>query len=176
MKKFAFFCVLALIGRGFSAPHLQKYLENDLELKRLAFELEKTMLSAKEMKIDNGFSLKLSTGTLTLQSQGDSMNVNFTPSLTASIPQANNLGATISSNIKIQNGENNTENTKISLSADIISGGRITRKVNLMKADRDVLEAKRDLQNRALEAEKEYYAELKNLFTAANYSFQNFLM
>lgn len=168
MKKLAFLCVMALIGRGFSAPNLQKYLENDLELKRLAFELEKTMLSAREMKIDNGFSLKLSTGTLTLQSQGDNMNVNFTPSLTASIPQANNLGATVSSNIKIQNGENNTENTKISLSADIISGGRITRKVNLMKADRDVLEAKRSLQNRALEAEKEYYTELKNLFTAAN--------
>ncbi len=168
MKKFVFLCVAVLGGLGFSKPNLQKYLENDLELKRLALELEKTTLSSKEIEIDNGFSMKLSTGTLTLQSQGDSMNVNFTPSFTASIPQANNLGATVSSNIKIQNGENNTENTKIALSADIISGNRITRKVNLMKAERDVLEAKRTLQNRALEAEKEYYTELKNLFTAAN--------
>ena len=167
MKKVVLFCVMALGGMGFSAPNLQKYLENDLELKRLALELEKTTLSAKEIKIDNGFSLQLSTGTLTLQQQGDTMNVNFMPSLTASIPQANNLGATVSSNIKIQNGENNTENTKISLSADIISGNRIIRKANLMKANRDVLEAKRALQNRALEAEKEFYTDLKELFTAA---------
>lgn len=151
----------------FAYPDLEKYLQNDLELKRLALEVKKTEIASQETIIDNGINVKLSTGTISLYSKDDNINVSFNPSITTSVPALSNLGLTVSSSIEIDGGKNNSDNTKISLSADIISGNSLSRKLKLMSAERSLLKAKRLLQDRALEAEKEYYLELKNLFTSA---------
>ena len=151
-----------------ASPDLEKYLENDLELQRLALEVKKAELSSQETSIDNGLSIRLSTGTATFTSQNNSVSVSFSPSVTAALPALSNLKLNVSSSIKITGGQNNSDNTKFSLSADIISGSAIERRLKLMKAERTLLNAKRALQNRALEAEKEFYSQLKTLFTGEN--------
>ncbi|WP_252508231.1 hypothetical protein [Treponema denticola] len=143
-------------------------MENDLELQRLALEVKKAELSSQETSIDNGLSIRLSTGTATFTSQNNSVSVSFSPSVTAALPALSNLKLNVSSSIKITGGQNNSDNTKFSLSADIISGSAIERRLKLMKAERTLLNAKRALQNRALEAEKEFYSQLKTLFTGEN--------
>lgn len=170
MKRIFFVLCVLLFGTGLlvASPDLAKYLENDLELQRLAFEVKKAELSSQETSIDNGLSVKLSTGTAVFTNENGTASVSFSPSATAALPALSNLKLNVSSSVKIAGGQNASDNTKFSLSADIISGSTIARKLKLMNAERTFLNAKRALQNRALEAEKEFYTQLKALFTGEN--------
>lgn len=158
---FLFFAFFA-----FAEPSFEQYIKNDLELKKLALEVKKETLASESTAIDNGFAIKVSTGTISLYNTGDDINFSFEPSVSATVPHWQNLSLKVDSSVKITEGKNDTENTKIALSLDIISGNNLLRKANLMNADRNVLKAKRNLQDRALSCEKEYYTELKKLFTA----------
>ncbi len=156
---------------SFSQPSLSDYLSNDLELKRLSLELKKTILSSKSTKIDNGIDIQLSTGTATFTFSEDDSYVKFQPSAKLALPQASNLAFTTSTKItKSGQEEDQTQidDTKFSLSADIISGSLLTRKINLKKAERQVLEARRKLQDYALTAENNYYKQLRSLFETSS--------
>lgn len=157
-----------LISGAMAEPSLSAYLNNDLELQRLAYEVKKAEISNKNTAIENGFDITLSTGTASFNFNDDGSSVSFIPSAKVSVPQAQNLSVQASSKIKIADGENDTADTSISLGVDIISGTALNRKISLMKGERTLLEAKRALQNRALEAEKEYFSELKSLFSTAS--------
>lgn len=149
-------------------PSLSGFLENDLELKKLALEARKVSLEQKKTSIENGTDISLSTGTANFRFNGENTSVSFNPSAKLSVPQASNLSVSSSSKIKITDGANNSADTSFSFGIDLISGTSLERKVALLKSERSLLEAKRKLQNRALEAEKEYYTKLKNLFQAAS--------
>lgn len=170
MKRFLFLTAVAVISvaKAISQPSLSSYLNNDLELQRLALEVKKSELSNQKTSIENGLDVTLSTGTASFKFNGSDTSVSFTPSAKVAVPQASNLSIQASSRIKIENGSDNTADTSISLGVDLISGTALNRKITLMKAERSLLEARRALQNRALEAEKEYYSELKSLYTTAS--------
>lgn len=161
-------CILFLCRVLYSEPTLESYLLNDLELRRLALEYQKTQLSSKKTKIDNGISIELATGTARFQIQDNDFSASVSPSISMKVPQASNLSLSLGSTLKITDSENNSSDTKIQLGADIISSTALNRKINLKKAARTELEAKRNFQNRAVEAEKEYYNQLKSLFEAAS--------
>lgn len=160
-------CFLLIHSTVFSEPKLESYLLNDLELKKLALEYQKSQLSAKKSRIDNGISVELATGTARFQIQEDDFSASVSPSVSMSVPQASNLSLKLSSTLKITDSENNSSDSSIQLGADLISASSLNRKITLKKAERTVLEAKRKFQNRAIEAEKEYYNQLKSLFEAA---------
>ncbi len=160
-----FFLFLAI---SFAEPSLSGFLENDLELKKLALEVKKSALEQEKTSIENGIDVSLSTGTANFRFNGQNTSVSFNPSAKFSVPQAANLSVSASSKIKITDGSNNSADTSISFGVDLISGATLERKVSLIKAERAFLEAKRKLQNRALEAEKEYYTKLKQLFQTAS--------
>lgn len=168
MKKIFFVLFLLIASFSFCEPSLEKFLENDLELKKLALELNKEKLKSQETSIDNGFDIQLSTGTATFQFSDQQTSISFKPSATIKLPQASNLSLTAATDISIKDNETTLKDSSISLSADIISGNLTTRKINLLTAEHNLLSAKRKLQNRALEAEKEYYTQLKNLYNTAS--------
>lgn len=168
MKKILLSLMCAFSSVCFARPDLEKYLANDLELQKLALEVKKSALSSDETAIDNGIKIQVSTGTVTLTNYDDDFIVSLSPSLSAAVPAFSNLKLTVSSDIEIEGSQNNSSNTKFSLSADIISGFTIERTLKLMNAERNLLTAKRNLQNRVLEAEKQFYTELKSLFSTAN--------
>lgn len=154
---------------------LENYLANDVELKKLFLEVKKAELSLKSDKIDNGIDVNLSTGKATFSFSQDNSYVKLNPSASLSIPQAQNLSINASSDLTISfdddssNGNtNSSSDTSISLSADIISGSALTRKIALKKAERNLLEAKRNFQNYALTSENNYYKSLLSLFSLAS--------
>lgn len=170
MKRFFLipFISFLLFSVSIAEPSLEGFLQNDLELKNLALEVKKSVLANKNVSIENGVDITLSTGTANFRFNGDDSSISFNPSAKISVPQINNLSVSASSKIKLDNGINNSSDTSVSLSVDLISGTMTERKIALLKSEREVLVAKRNLQNRALEAEKEYYAKLKSLFSAAS--------
>lgn len=168
MKRLFFaFCLIFFRYVLCCEPSLEAYLANDLELKRLALEVQKTQLASKKTVISSGFNVRLSTGRTVFRFTDGGTDVSFEPSVTVSVPQAQNLSFTVSTERESENGIIRTQNTSLSLSADIISGNALKRKAELLAAERSILEAKRALQNRALQAETEFYSELKALFSTA---------
>ena len=161
----AFFVFLPV---SFSEPSLSGFLENDIELKKLALEVKKSSLEQEKTSIENGIDVSLSTGTANFQFNGQNTSVSFNPSAKFSVPQAANLSVSASSKIKITDGSNKSADTSFSFGIDLISGTSLERKISLIKSERALLEAKRKLQNRAIEAEKEYYTKLKQLFQSAS--------
>lgn len=170
MKK-RFAVILFFITMGFfnlfAQPDLESYLKNDIQLKKMALEVSKVVLASDQTSIDRGIDVQLSTGSARFIVKDDSTSIDFTPAASITVPQAANLKARVSSNVTVVDGTSSTRNTKISLSADIISGNSVNRKVELMESERRVLEARRSLQNRAIEVEKSYYEQLKSLYNSA---------
>ncbi|MEE0886413.1 MAG: hypothetical protein UIB61_05875 [Treponema sp.] len=165
---FYFSAFFVFLATAFSEPSLSGFLENDLELKKLALEVKKSSLELQKTSIENGIDISLSTGTANFRFDNQNTSVSFNPSAKISVPQAANLSVSASSKIKITNGTNNSADTSFSFGVDLISGAALERKIALTKSERSLLEAKRKLQNRALEAEKEYYTKLKQLFQSAS--------
>ena len=158
-----FFCLASF----YAEPSLSGYLENDIELKKLALEVKKSSLEQKKTSIENGFDISLSTGTAKFRFNGQNTSVSFNPSAKIAVPKASNLSVSASSKIEITDGNSNSADTSISFEIDLISAAPLKRKILLLKSERSLLEAKRNLQNRALEAEKEFYTKLKQLFQGA---------
>lgn len=165
------FLVIAEESEKIQGPNFANYLANDIKLKKLALEVQKIQLESEKSAVNNGLTCKLSTGNIVFRTNGDDSTVTFTPNASVSVPQAANLSLSASSEIKIGSlTENEKENNVVTLkvSVDLLSGISEKRKVALLKAERNVLEAKRAFQNRALEVEQEYFKELRELYSAAS--------
>lgn len=158
---------------------LQGYLENDLNLRNLSAEYKKQVLSDKSSDLQNGVGIKLSSGKIMMKFTDDNFSLSMTPEVSVSLPMLSNMSISGSTSVKISSAEesnkpgNNSSNgsgvsnTTIKLSADVFSSTAEKRNITLLKSDRKVLEAKRSLENRFLEAEKEFYNELKSLYDLA---------
>lgn len=161
-----FLCCMNIIAEPSLDNLLQGYLENDLSLQNLSASYKKQVLNAESTQIQNGINVKLSTGNINLRFSEDSIAVSVKPEVSVSLPQFNNLSVSGSSNVSIAE-ENKVSDTSIKVSADIYSSSSDKRNITLLKSERQVLEARRSLENRILEAEKEFYNELKTLYELA---------
>jgi len=150
-----------------TATLLEAYLENNSELKSLTISAKSAQLNQQSTKIDNGFSIDLSTGTMVLKVSQDGSSFSVKPNVKAVIPQASNLTFSASSDIYFSsNSENPLEDTSLNVSVDIISSANLERKIKLMKAERTLKEAERKLKKQALVTETEFYSELKDLLSS----------
>ena len=143
------------------------YFQNSLVLQELSGKVDKAILNSKSASISNGMNISLSTGSISF-SFGNGGSFNFTPNASLGIPAAQNLRFTASSNVSARNGETEVKNTSLGVSVDIYSSVREEREIALLKSERALLEARRDLQNGFVNLESEFYSKLKNLFEIAS--------
>ena len=144
---------------------LASYLENDADLKNLALELKKSELNRESTQIDKGFTIKLSTGDMTIKFADDT-SVSVKPGVNATIPALNNLGIDVSSELGVENGKTSFNGASAKISVDIISDKAANREISLLKSDRTVLEAERNLSTKAIEKEKSFYQSLSKLLSS----------
>lgn len=144
---------------------LASYLERDSDLKKLTIELQKEKLNYQSTKIDNGFDIQLSTGTMRF-TVGDDFSFKVNPSVSVKLPQYSNLGIKASSEVSVTNDStfgDSVSDTSISLTMDILSSSRAEREITFLKAERSILEAERALTKKALEKEQTFYKNLSKL-------------
>ena len=157
------------------------YLKNDSDLKKLTIEAEKAGLSLKSTEISKGFNLTLSTGTVSVKTTGQSGQISVkSAGISASLPQASNLTASVSTDLNFSDEASTKNNSsasssnnplsdlKLNLELDIISNSSLNQKIELMKAERSFTEAKRNLQNEALQSETDFYTSLKSLLNSTS--------
>ena len=147
---------------------LLSYVENDAELKNLILAAKKSALSYQSAKIDTGFDVTLSSGSVTLQVNDDGTKLTAKPSVKMSLPQASNLSVTAQTNFSSESSNTSLRNTSVAVGIDIISSAVISNKLTKLKAERAVTEAQRKIEKRAIAAEKEFYTALKSLLSSIN--------
>lgn len=147
---------------------LLSYVENDAELKNLILAAKKSALSYQSAKIDTGFDVTLSSGSVTLQVNDDGTKLTAKPAVKMSLPQASNLSVTAQTNFSSESSNTSLSNTSVSVGIDIISSAVISNKLTKLKAERAVTEAQRKIEKRAIAAEKEFYTALKSLLSSIN--------
>ena len=145
---------------------LSGYLANDGTIKSLTLTLCDKELSCRSAKLSRSFSVQLSSGTVTVTA-GDQLSVRLKPSASLSLPQASNLSLTLSSDISAPDDSGIVRDTSLGIGVDIFSGAMASRRVALLKAERELLEAQRSLQDGFLSQEKAFYSGLKALYEAA---------
>lgn len=144
---------------------LASYLECDAELKNLALELQKAKLNQQSTQIDKGISVKLQTGDMTF-TFGDNNSFSVKPGASVTIPQANNLGLNVSSQLSVNNGKTNFDSASATVSVDVISANKANRDISLLQQERKVLEAERNITSKALDKEKAFYKSLSSLLSS----------
>lgn len=151
-----------------TATLLLSYVENDAELKNLILAAKKSALSYQSAKIDTGFDVTLSSGSVTLQVNDDGTKLTAKPAVKMSLPQASNLSVTAQTNFSSESSNTSLSNTSVAVGIDIISSAVISNKLTKLKAERAVTEAQRKIEKRAIAAEKEFYTALKSLLSSIN--------
>ena len=144
---------------------LASYLEQDADLKNLALELQKAKLNQQSTLIDKGISIKLQTGDMTF-TFGDNSTFTVKPGVSATIPQTNNLGLNLNTQLSVADGKTNFDSASATVSVDVISSNKANREISLLQQERKVLEAERNLTNKALDKEKSFYKSLSNLMNS----------
>ena len=147
---------------------LLSYVENDAELKNLILAAKKSALSYQSAKIDTGFDVTPSSGSVTLQVNDDGTKLTAKPSVKMSLPQASNLSVTAQTNFSSESSNTSLSNTSVAVGIDIISSAVISNKLTKLKAERAVTEAQRKIEKRAIAADKEFYTALKSLLSSIN--------
>ena len=146
---------------------LASYLERDSDLKKLTIELQKVKLTYESVKIERGFDIQLSTGTMTFRLGADDV-FSVNPSLSVNLPQYSNLGIKVGSKVNVNTNEetgSGVSDTSINLSMDILSSSKDERNIAFLKAERSILEAERALAKKALEKEQTFYRNLSRLLS-----------
>ena len=144
---------------------LASYLEQDADLKNQTLELQKAKLNQQSTLIDKGISIKLQTGDMTF-SFGDKASFSVKPGASVTIPQANNLGLNLNSQLSVADGKTSFDSASASVSVDLISSNKANRDINLLQQERKVLEAERSLTAKALDKEKSFYKSLSSLMSS----------
>lgn len=144
---------------------LAAYLERDSELKNLALELQKSKLNNELTQIDKGFYLKLSSGDMTF-TFGDNSSFKVYPGVNATLPQYNNLGLNVNGQMSVQDGQASFDSASAAISVDILSSNKTEREISLLKAQRSVLEAERNLTSMAVEKEKTFYKNISSILSS----------
>ena len=143
---------------------LASYLEQDADLKNQTLELQKAKLNQQGTLIDKGISIKLQTGDMTF-TFGDNTSFSVKPGASVTIPQANNLGLNVNSQLSVADGKTSFDSASATVSVDLISSNKANRDINLLQQERKVLEAERSLTTKALDKEKSFYKSLSSLMS-----------
>ncbi len=149
---------------------LSGWLENDLELKRAILTARSKAIDFDSTKIKKGINVVLSSGNVSFSTDADNNSkITMNPSAEVDIPALNDGSVTLSLPYTIDSEDNSktVNGGSFSVSAGIVSGASKQRKVELLEAERTFTEAQRDVKERALTSEKEFYEALKKLYNYA---------
>ncbi len=147
---------------------LAGYLENDLQIQKYMITAQSKALSLDSAKINNGIAVTLSTGEMSITTDtGSNRKVTVSPNIKVSAPKAQDFSLSATVPITITEDEKSVSGGSVAASVGIITGASKKAKISEMEAERALLEAERNVKDRAISAEKDFYTKLKSLYNYA---------
>lgn len=156
---------------------LAGYIANHREIQTLLIQLQQQELSYDSTAISQGIQVNLSTGNFSIGSS----QVRGEPSLTVSMPKLNGTyveatlplqfdynGATASlpAQGNASGGSSAIQGASFTIGTEIIGNSGKSSRLSMLKAERILLEAQRQIQNQTLAVEKEFYSKIKELYSS----------
>lgn len=146
---------------------LLSYIKRDIDLTKASLDFQRQVIQNEITTLQNGFSINLSTGSIRFTNIGtDNISISFSPSIEASIPQAANLDIYLKGDFGFQSKDFFSENISLSATVDILSSSQKERQIKKYESERSLLQAQRNLQEKALQSEKKFYNEIRNLINS----------
>lgn len=146
---------------------LQGYLENDSEVQTAGLNLQRTQLNLQRTNIDRGLDISISTGTVTYQ-MGDNSSFKLNPNVKLSLPTVQKMSVNASTGLTFSSGNDDVlSSASLTLAMDIISENADNQKITDLKNQRSILEAERQLSQKLLSTEKQFYNTIKSLLNSA---------
>lgn len=145
------------------------YISNNKTVQELNYKLQQTQIEVQKTLINNGIDFSLSTGDMNFDFADK--NLSFEPKISLSIPQLNDSSVSLSlpMSISIDKESSTTiNNGGISFSTAVLSDEKKNRQVILQKAQRDIVNAKRNLLKGTNNVKIQFLKDLKNLYSLLN--------
>lgn len=147
---------------------MNKYLENDTQLKRKKMTLESARIEYQQNTMQLEPQIELSTGQINLNfNKDDGTTTSFSPSVSLKVPQWNNLQVNANMPSKIESSGFTVESSSVKVSTDIISSNKIQNDIKKTELERSLFEAEQNYRNQELSAKSDYYSVLINLYEKA---------
>ena len=130
---------------------LENYKKNNRDYQKLELQLQQSIISYQESCVQNGIDFSLSSGRTGIEFAENSTNINLSPEISVSSAKLNNSSLSVNFPFSFDISDDGISSSQIDraslmLSTDIISDISEQKKLSLEKANRNVLESKRNLE------------------------------
>lgn len=131
---------------------LENYKKNNRDYQKLELQLHQSTISYQESCIENGINFSLSSGNINAEFDDSTTKMNFSPEVKLSSSSLNNSSLSMSLPFSFDISDSGISSKEIKgasvmLSTDLISNVSKQKKLSLEKANRNVIEAQRNLKN-----------------------------
>ncbi|OJF76341.1 MAG: hypothetical protein BKP49_07670 [Treponema sp. CETP13] len=148
---------------------LQGYLDNNIDLKDLQLDVEQAQADLDEILITYGINVNVSTGSSSLTLSDDSTEMTSSPSVTLTIPDANNTTITATTPLTVTVGDDTQtylDDAGVSVSTEIISSTANGSELLKEEYERYLKEAKQAVETKKISLQSDFWEEVSDLYTA----------
>lgn len=151
---------------------LENYKKNNRDYQKLELQLQQSSISYQESLIENGLNLSLSSGNINAEFDDSTTKMNFSPEVKLSSSSLNNSSLSMSLPFSFDISDYGVSSKEIKgasvmLSTDLISNVSKQKKLSLEKANRNVIEAQRNLKNGETKIYSTFLKELRELYSSS---------
>ena len=150
----------------------QNYKANNRDYQKLEIQLQQSIISYQESCVQNGIDFSVSSGRTGIEFAENATNINLSPEVSISSAKLNNSSLSVNLPFSFDVTDEGISSSKINgasvmLSTDIISDVSEQKKLSLEKANRNVLESKRNLEKGKTKIYSSFLQELRELYSSA---------
>ncbi len=151
---------------------LENYKANNRDYQKLELQLQQSIISYQESCVQNGIDFSLSSGRTGIEFAENSTNINLSPEISVSSAKLNNSSLSVNFPFSFDISDEGISSSQIDraslmFSTDIISDISEQKKLSLEKANRNVLESKRNLEKGQTKIYSSFLQELRELYSSA---------
>lgn len=148
---------------------LEGYLDNNIDLKDLQLDVEQAQADLDEILITYGVNVNVATGSSSFTVSDDTFEMTSSPSVTVTIPDANNTTITATTPLTVTVGNDTQtylDDAGVSVSTEIISSTANGSQLLKEEYERYLAEAKQAVATKKISLQSDFWEEVSDLYTA----------
>lgn len=146
--------------------YLDAYIANNIDLQTLRLEVEEAQAELDKINIENGVDLTVSSGSSTVSVDDGDISLDIAPSLTVTVPKANNTVITTSAPVTLSDDSTYFDEAGVSVSTDIIPSTTNEWKLSVEKYERALFEAQLAVDTKLISLKSDFWQALYDIYSA----------
>jgi hypothetical protein len=146
--------------------YLNAYIAHNIDLKTLQLDVEEAQAELDNVNVENGVNVTVSTGSSTVSVDDGDVNLDVSPSVTVTVPKANNTVITTSAPVTIAEDYTYFDEAGVSVSTDLIPSTTDNYQLNVEKYERALFEAQLAVDTKLISLKSDFWQALYDIYTA----------